>query len=161
MASPKVQKRRLLIRAAVFTSVAVLIAGCGRLAARAISGEEVSAPRDFSFVGEMSPCYLELEKGAEAIRVNCFHIDGVLHIHSNRWAKMPRFTGENWVETVRRAPEVRVEIEDLVYPLAASPINDERLRTEILHDRGYWYAWDGITVVRFVPRDSLNTEHDT
>ena len=150
-----VRPKSLITRAALFVSVAMLLAGCGRIAARDVSGEEVPVPPDFSFVGEMSPCYLELHEGTKALRVNCFHIDGILHIHSNRWAKLPRITGENWVETVRRTPEVRVEIDDFVYPLAASPIDDERLRTKILHDRGYWYAWDGITVVRFFPRDSL------
>ena len=33
------------------------------------------------------------------------------------------------------------------------PIDDEDRRQQILHDRGYWYAWDGITVVRFSARE--------
>ena len=98
----------------------------------------------------MSPCYLELYEGSKALRVNCFHIDGVLHIHSSRWAKLPRLRGENWTDRVRRDPNVRVQIANTIYSLKASPIDDERLRTAILHDRGYWYAWDGITVVRFL-----------
>ena len=141
--------RRIL---ALISLVMVLFcAGCGQFAARDLTGEEVAPPEDFSFVGEMSPCYIELREGAKALRVNCFHIDGVLHIHSSRWAKLPRLSGENWTEPVRRSPGVRIQINDMIYPMQASPIDDEDLRTRILHERGYWYAWDGITVVRFNP----------
>ena len=129
----------------------ITLAGCGRISARELSGVESPAPDDFSFVGEMSPCYLELREGTTALRVNCFHVDGVLHIHSSRWAKLPRLSGENWTDAVRRDPNVRVQIDDVIYALQASPINNERLRESVLHDRGYWYAWDGITVVRFIP----------
>ncbi len=126
-------------------------AGCGQFAARELVGTEVTAPADFSFVGEMSPCYLELDPGAKALRVNCFHINGILHIHSNRWAKLPRLSGENWTVTLRRNPAARVEIAGRIYPLRAAHIDDETLRQQILFDRGYWHAWDGITIVRFLP----------
>ncbi len=141
-------------RLLVLLLMALVSAGCGQFAARYLSGDQVAAPEDFSFVGEMSPCYLELQEGAKALRVNCFHIDGTLHIHSSRWAKLPRFSGENWTETVRREPAVRIQIDELIYPLKASPIDDELLRTKILHDRGYWHAWSGITVVRFYPSET-------
>lgn len=132
-------------------AVAASVSGCGRIVARELSGTEVPPPADFSFVGEMSPCYLVLRRSAKALRVNCFHLDGVLHIHSSRWAKLPRFSGENWTVTVRREPDVRVQIDDAIYSLRASPIDDDQRRVSILHDRGYWYAWEGITVVRFEP----------
>ena len=137
---------RMLVVAAIFS-----IAGCGKFVARELSGAASPVPDDFSFVGEMSPCYLEVGQRRNALRVNCFHIDGDLHIHSSRWAKMPRFGEENWIVTVRREPEVRVEIDGRVYHMQAQPIESEDLRQQILHDRGYWYAWDGITVVRFSP----------
>jgi hypothetical protein len=117
-----------------------------------LSGEEFPAPDDFSFVGEMSACYLELAGRAKALRVNCFHLDGDLHIHSSRWAKLPRPGPENWIVTVRRNPEVRVEIDGRIYRMRGEPIEAEDRRQQILHDRGYWYAWGGITVVRFVGR---------
>ena len=101
----------------------------------------------------MSPCYLEVPLPTpRAIRVNCFHIDGRLHIHSNRFAKMPRISGESWVDTVRRAPQVRVAIEGNIYRMRAKPIDDSEHRAAILHDRGYLYAWDGITIFSFSPR---------
>ena len=135
----------------IYAATAFACIGCGYLAARELRGEEVPAPRDFRFVGGKSPCYLELREGTKALRVNCFHIDGVLHIHSSRWAKLPRFSGESWTVTARRAPNVRVEIGDGIYALQASPIDDESLRKQILYDRGYWHAWDAITVFRFTP----------
>ena len=135
----------------LFVMTTTFFIGCGGFAARELSGMEVADPEDFRFVGKMSPCFLELAERSRAFRVNCFHIDGVLHIHSSRWAKLPRFSGENWTVTVRRNPEVRVEIEGKIYALQASPIDDDSLRMRILHDRGYWYAWEGITIVRFLP----------
>lgn len=138
--------RVLLVLATTVTCV-----GCGYFAARDLAGAEVPAPPDFGFVGEKSPCYLELQQDSKALRMNCFHIGGVLHIHSSRWAKLPRLSGESWTVTVRRSPNVRVEIEDKTYSLKASPIDDESHRKSILHDRGYWYAWDGVSVFRFTP----------
>ena len=99
----------------------------------------------------MAPCYLELTRGDRALRVNCFHIDGVLHIHSSRWAKLPRFSGESWTVTIRRTPDVRVQIADKIYPVTAAAIDEESARVRILENRGYWYAWEGITVFRFTP----------
>ena len=100
----------------------------------------------------MSPCYLELPDRSNSLRVNCFHVDGVLHIHTGRYAKLPRLRGQNWAVAVRRDPDVRVEIAERIYALRASPIDDEALRVKILDERGYWHAWDGITIVRFLPR---------
>ena len=112
-------------------------------------------PGDFRFLGRSAPCYLEVQaQEARAIRVNCFHIDGVLHIHSNRFASMPRLRGESWVDSLRREPRARVAIAGNIYRLRATPV-DQFLRVSILHDRGYWYAWDGITVFRFVSLGQL------
>ena len=76
-------------------------------------------------------------------------IDGVLHIHSNRFARFPRFRGESWVDTVRRDPLVRISIDDNIYSMRAKPIRSDQQRVQILHDRGYLYAWPGITVFSF------------
>ena len=38
-----------------------------------------------------------------------------------------------------------------VYRLKATAIDDSDLRETILHERGYPYAWDGITIFRFTP----------
>ncbi len=130
----------------------LLLGSCWQSNRGELKGEETAAPDDFRFLGSTAPCYLEVQPAApRTIRVNCFHIDGVLHIHSNRFAKLPRFSGESWVETVRREPRVRVAIGGSLYRLRATPIIDATLRETILHDRGYAYAWDGITIFRFNP----------
>ena len=135
----------------IIAATTLTLGGCGFFVARELAGDEVAAPDDFSFIGEMSPCYLELQRGDRGLRVNCFHIAGELHIHSSRWAKLPRLGGENWTVTVRREPEVRVEIADKIYQLQAIPIEDEAYRRQLLQARGYWHPWDGITVYKFLP----------
>jgi len=133
-------------------SALLLLGSCWQSNTGELKGEETAAPDDFSFLGATAPCFLEVQQQApRAIRVNCFHIDGNLHIHSNRFAKLPRFRGESWVATVRREPNVRVAIADNVYRLKATAIDDSDLRETILHDRGYLSAWDGITIFRFTP----------
>lgn len=130
----------------------LLLAGCGHGDRGALAGTESAPPADFRFLGHSSPCYLELPTGRRSLRVNCFHIDGVLHIHSNRLSKWPRLRGESWVTTVRRDPRVRVQISEKIYPMSARAVEDETRRVTILRDRGYWHAWDGITVFSFRPR---------
>lgn len=130
----------------------LLLGSCWQSNSGELAGEETAAPDDFSFLGATAPCYLEVQSAApRAIRVNCFHIAGSLHIHSNRFAKLPRFRGESWVETVRREAQVRLAINEKIYRMRATPIDDPVLRETILHDRGYLYAWDGITIFRFTP----------
>ena len=133
---------------------ALLCAGCGHFVARELRGEPTPAPSDFTFLGTKSPCYLELAEGEKALRVNCFELDGVLHIHSSRWTGLPRFSGESWIFTIQREPNVRVEIEDAIFSMRARLIDDEALRVQILKDRGYWIAWEGIQVFRFEPTKS-------
>lgn len=132
--------------------VALTSVGCGYLTARELEGVEAPVPSDFSFLGDQGACYLELQGAAQGLRVNCFHIDGTLHIHSSRWARLPRFGAENWTVTVQRSPQVRVQIKDKIYRLRASRIPDETTRQQILFDRGYWYAWKGISIFAFHPQ---------
>ena len=147
-------RRRLATLMLLVVACTLASSGCGMLLRRELRGSEVAPPASFDFLGDMSRCYLELSPGAEAFPVNCFALDGVLHIHTGRYAKLPRWSGENWAVTVRREPHVRVEHEEKIYALRAVVLDDDARRQEILHDRGYWRAWDGITVVRFVPRET-------
>jgi len=128
----------------------LLLGGCWQSDTGGLEGEEAESPSSFEFIGTTAPCYLEVRsESTRSIRVNCFHIDGVLHIHSNRFAKLPRFNGESWVETVRRQPRVRVAIAGNIYRMCATPIDSADLKEAILYQRGYWHAWDGITIFRF------------
>ncbi len=134
----------------LFAASLLLFGSCGQRNKGGLEGFETATPGDFRFLGRSAPCYLEVQRREpHSIRVNCFHIDGTLHIHSSRFAKMPRLRGESWVETVRREPRVRVGIAGNIYRLRATPIDDPNLRVSILHERGYLYAWDGITIFRF------------
>ena len=50
-----------------------------------------------------------------------------------------------------REPVVRVAIDGDIYRMQAHPLTDEALRVSILHQRGYYYAWGGITILTFTP----------
>lgn len=129
-----------------------LLSACWQTDAGSLVGRQTTAPDDFRHLGRSTACYLEVgQPNSRAIRVNCFHIDGVLHIHSNRFAKMPRLRGESWVDSLRREPNARVAIAGDIYRMRATPIDDSERRVAILHDRGYPYAWDGITIFHFAP----------
>ena len=135
-------------------SVLVLtLSGCGYIVARQLEGTEVAPLDDYTFVGDKYPCYLELQKNTEALRVNCFHINGILHIHSSRWSNLPRFSGDSWTIAILQQPRIRVEIDDKIYLLIATWIDDENQRREILHNRGYLHAWSGIKVFRFTAEE--------
>ncbi len=129
----------------------ILCSSCGKLQERELRGEADRVPSDFYFLGEKYPCYLELKEGQAALRVNCFEKDGVLHIHSSRWANLPRFSGESWRDAIRKDPQVRVEIDNKTYTMTATAVDDEDRRKKMLRDRGYIYAWEGITIFRFDP----------
>ena len=142
---------RLLLAASLLLS-----GSCGQRNKGGLEGFETATPGDFRFLGRSAPCYLEVQpQEPRSIRVNCFHIDGTLHIHSNRFAKMPRLRGESWVETVRREPRVRVGIAGNIYRLRATPIDDPKMRVAILHERGYLHAWNGITVFKFATTENV------
>jgi hypothetical protein len=121
-----------------------------------MQGRETTPPDDFGFIGRSAPCFLEVPEETRSIRVNCFHLSGTLHIHSNRFSRLPRWRGESWVKTVRRNPLVRIEISGKIYRMSATPIEDEERRQAILHGRGYWYAWDGIRIFSFAPHPPVD-----
>ena len=127
-----------------------LLSGCWQADRGILPGKSTPVPTDFNFLGRTSPCILEVESAVpRTLRVNCFQIEGELHIHSNRFSGFPRFSGESWVDTARRDPLVRVSIDANIYTMRAMPIVDDEQRVQILHDRGYPYAWPSITVFRF------------
>lgn len=133
----------------------LILGGCWQSNRGPLTGHHTKAPPNFAFIGYTSPCYLELPTVPRSFAVNCFQINGVLHIHSNRFAKWPRLIGESWVDTVRRAPEVRVELNGLIYAMIATPVENEQRRQAILKRRGYWHAWQGITIFSFTPSQKM------
>ena len=140
------------IRSVWLIAATALLSACWQTDSGSLVGIEQVVPTDFSYLGQSQRCVLQVGLAQpRGLIVNCFHLDGVLAIHSNRFARMPRFSGESWVDTVRREPEVRVAIDGDTFRMRAHPINDEVLRVAILHQRGYYYAWDGITIFTFTP----------
>jgi len=129
------------------------LAGCGNFMERDLRGAVAPVPKDFRFLGEMKPCYVEVPEHPKALRVNCFQVDGTLHITSDRWTSFPRLGQENWTFTAERVRNVRVEIEGKIYPVQASLVENEAVRQEILRDRGYVHAWSGIRILRFQPHE--------
>jgi hypothetical protein len=148
---PPDDRWRGFLNCTVVIAALAMLSGCWQADRGPLTGRETPAPDDFRFIGRSSPCLLELPREPRTVRVNCFHIDGVLHVHSNRFSKWPRLRGESWVAVARQEPLVRIQIADDIHLMTAVPIDDERARRAILHDRGYWYAWDGISVFRFQP----------
>jgi hypothetical protein len=131
----------------------LLLASCWQSDHGELEGHAAPVPADFRFLGARAPCYLEVGSDElRSIRVNCFHIEGNLHIHSNRFARFPRLRGESWVEALRREPQARVSIAGNIYSVRGTPFDDPADRETVLHARGYWYAWDGITIFRFSER---------
>ena len=139
-----------------FVLLLLATSGCGYLAARDLKGTETPPPASFN-LHDRTPCYLELAPNTTALRMNCFDLNGVLHIHSSRWSKLPRLSGESWTITAQRQPNVRVEINGKIYRMTAELIDDEAYRQEILYDRGYWHAWDAILVFKFRPTNGQYT----
>ena len=130
----------------------VFLSGCWQSDRGELVGVEQTAPADFAYLGRSQRCVLQVGVAQpRSLLVNCFHLDGVLAIHSNRFAKLPRLSGESWVDMVLREPVVRVAIDGDIYRMQAHPLTDEALRVSILHQRGYYYAWGGITILTFTP----------
>lgn len=141
-------------RGLILPALVLLSAGCWQADYGPLTGREAKATGAVDAIADPAAtvrCVLEVGEPARTLLVNCFQIEGVLHIHSNRFSRMPRLVGESWVDTVRRRPQVRVEIDGLIHSLRATAIDDEVRRRAILYDRGYWIAWDGITVFKFLP----------
>ena len=138
----------------------LLVPGATACDRRALDGVEAQVPSDFSFVGSRARCDLEVNPPApRVLRVNCFEVDGRLHVHSNRFASLPRPIGESWVTTVRRDESVRISLSGKIFRLRAIPIDDPGERHAILVARGYGDSPpEGITVFEFAARDQRSID---
>lgn len=141
--------RPLLI--ALLVSALLSMGGCEK---ETLEGTVSGIPSNWGFVGDRAPCYLEVNSASpHAFRVNCFEIDGRLHVHSHRFAKVARPFGESWVTTVRRDDRVRISLSRKIYRLRAMPIDDPEMRHAILISRGYDSPPEGIVVFELTARD--------
>ena len=143
--------RPLPLSIALLVSALLGTAGCER---ETLEGTLSGIPPNWGFVGDRAPCYLEVNPASpHAFRVNCFEIDGRLHVHSHRFAKVARPFGESWVTTVRRDNRVRISLSRKIYRLRATPIDDPEIRHAILISRGYDSPPQGIVVFELAARD--------
>ena len=145
-------RRRLALCASVLPLV---LLGCAAVPGGELEGFETDVPEHWSFDDPDQPCHLETHTDrARSVRVGCYAVDGVLHIHSTRFADSWRLFGEGWVARVRRDPEVRVQIDDRVYRVRAEEVTDAARRAEILALRGFAPAPAGIRLFRFSEGES-------
>lgn len=115
-----------------------------------LSGTPASFPGSWSFLSEDEPCMLETRATQpRAVRVGCYSVDGTLHVHSHRWADLPRLFGSNWVEDARQNPSVRVLIRAQLYEALAIEVTDESARESILRARGFDPPPEGMKLFRF------------
>ena len=120
-----------------------------------LSGDVAPPPESWAFLGNDAPCRLETAAPEpRAVRVGCYAVGDVLHVHSHRWTNAPRLWGSSWVEEIELNPAVRIEIEGVIYRLEAEEVRDEDLRTRILGDRGHVPPPQGMRLFRFFPRKS-------
>ncbi|MEM7411194.1 MAG: hypothetical protein AAF430_13240 [Myxococcota bacterium] len=139
-------------RGAALVCVAVAVS-CAAVPRGELDGTPASAPQRWEFSDPEQPCWIETRAPEpSSIRVGCYAIDGVLHIHSTRFADGWRLFGESWVQKARRAPSVRVEVEGQVFSLRALEVTDPERREEILAGRGFDPVPGGIRVFSFEER---------
>lgn len=134
--------------------VVMTIAACGVVPGPPLEGSLREVPESWAFVDSDALCQLEVDSSApRSVTVGCYAVDGVLHIHSHRWASAPRIAGESWTTTVDRDPNVRVLLDESLYAMQIVPVVDASTRRAILADRGFDPVPDGIRVFRLIARD--------
>jgi len=122
--------------------------------------EPASPPGSWQFVTDYHPCYLKIKRSERSsFRVNCFQIDGKLHVHSNRFADINQWFSEHlglesaWSYYVLDHPDILVSIENQVYSMTAELEFDKARRLTILKGRNYDPVPEPIRVFRLIPRD--------
>ncbi len=142
------------------TVVLLVLTSCGRLVpVPKVNWEDTSDPPDhFPYeIDAREPCWLKIDREERPVfRVNCFAIDGTLHTHSSRYVPIANLLGGSWTRTVAEHPDIKVYIEDKVYPLTIERIHNEDWRVQVLIDRGYPYVPDAIQVYKFSKSASVD-----
>ena len=98
-----------------------------------LSGPVAAAPASWDLIIDDHLCLLETRAPEpRSVRVGCYSVDGVLYVHSHRWADQPRFIGTSWVAEVATNPAVRMEHEGKIYELLAIEVSDPEQRNRVL-----------------------------
>ena len=118
-----------------------------------LSGPAAAAPVSWGLIVDDHLCLLETRAPEpRSVRVGCDSVDGVLYVHSHRWADPPRLIGASWVAEVAQNPAVRMEHEGKIYELLARKVPDPEQRNRILSARGHEPPPEDMHLFRFVSR---------
>jgi hypothetical protein len=132
-----------------------LALGCGPVPGGALSGAVQPAPAAWTEAlgGERAFCEIESRPAdPHSIQLECFVVDGALHVQSHRWALAEWWPAESWAAVWLEHPDVRVRIGEALYELRAVRVVDPAVREPILRARGYDPVPEGIVLFRFEAR---------
>lgn len=121
-ADPSPRARSRMLRLCVALAAAVLLAGCEPLwvlPGGALGGTESRVPDDWAFSDAVDT--VQLETGADAYSVNVWGVAVGPHFY----VASSRGGGSRWAQHIVQTSAVRLRIDDAVYPLRASRVEDE------------------------------------
>ena len=112
----------MLPRLCVALAAVVLLAGCEPLwvlPGGALGGTESRVPDDWGFSDAVDT--VQIETGTDAYSVNVWGVAVGPHFY----VASARGEGSRWARYMVQTPAVRLRIDDAVYPLRASRVEDE------------------------------------
>ncbi|MDE0007872.1 MAG: DUF2255 family protein [Gammaproteobacteria bacterium] len=114
--------RGRMLRLCVALAAVVLLAGCEPLwvlPGGALGGTESRVPDDWAFSDAVAT--VQLETGTDAYSVNVWGVAVGPHFY----VASSRGGGSRWAQHIVQTPAVRLRIDDAVYPLRASRVDEE------------------------------------
>lgn len=116
--------------------VSALLAGCGPfllLPGGALEGPTAAPPADWAFSDETSTVQLET-RPEDPYSVNIWAVGLGRHVYVHAGANR-----SSWVENMENDPDVRLQIEDVIYPLRAVRVTsqDEFDRFAVAYEHKY------------------------
>jgi hypothetical protein len=111
------------LRIIPFTLLAILLAACNGpfvlLPGGALEGETAPVPSDWAFTDTVDTVQFEtLPSDPYSVNIWVIGLDEHLYVHAG--------TGRStWVENMETDPNVRIQIEDAIYELAATRVEDQ------------------------------------
>ena len=121
-ADPAPRLRSRMLRVFVALAAAILLAGCEPLwvlPGGALGGTESRVPDDWAFSDAVDT--VQLETGADAYSVNVWGVAVGPHFY----VAASRGEGSRWARYMVQTPAVRLRIDDAVFPLRASRVEEE------------------------------------
>lgn len=112
----------MLLRACVAVAACVLLVACEPLwvlPGGALGGTESRMPDDWAFSDAVDT--VQLETGTDAYSVNVWGVAVGPHFY----VAAARGEGSRWAQYMVQTPAVRLRIDDAIYPLHASRVEDE------------------------------------